>query len=40
MIWILLAFMAGGTIGALFMAMLSVGKYDDIMNNRMDGKDE
>ena len=36
MLWIILAFMAGTTLGVSMMALLSAGKYDDIMNNRIE----
>ena len=36
MLWIILAFMAGTILGAAIMTMLSVGKYDDMMNNRIE----
>lgn len=36
MLWIFFAFMAGTTLGVGIMAALSAGKYDDMMNNRIE----
>ncbi|MGL9813997.1 hypothetical protein IGK51_000564 [Enterococcus sp. DIV0098] len=36
MFWIIIAFMTGALFGVIIMAILSAGKYDDMLNNRMD----
>lgn len=36
MLWIILAFIAGTLLGVSMIALLSAGKYDDMMNNRIE----
>ncbi|WP_438780251.1 hypothetical protein [Enterococcus sp. DIV0187] len=36
MFWIIVAFMIGTFFGVIIMAILSAGKYDDMVNNRIE----
>lgn len=36
MFWIIIAFMSGAFFGVSIMAIMSAGKYDDMVNNRIE----